>query len=86
MGLEFARSLSGHDKNQIYMVIKRAEGYVYLANGSTKPLAAPKKKSEKHIQIIRRLPAEAAECLSRGLSDETIRRAIRLYQSSIAEP
>ena len=45
--IEFAKSLSGHDKNQIYLVKEKDEKFVYLVNGTTKPLDAPKQKKQK---------------------------------------
>jgi len=45
--VEFAKSAAGHDRNQIYLVKERDERFVYLVNGVTKPLAAPKKKERK---------------------------------------
>lgn len=79
MNIEFAKSLSGHDKNQIYLIHKKDERFVYLVNGTTKTLDAPKKKSEKHIQLIKKLPMEVTECLAEGLTDITIKRAIKTY-------
>jgi hypothetical protein len=79
MNIEFAKSLHGHDKNQIYLVIERDEKYVYLVNGITKPLAKPKKKNGRHVQIIRDLPDDVKETLCGALTDLTIKRAIKLY-------
>lgn len=76
---EFAKSLSGHDRNQIYLVVEKDERFVYLVNGTTKLLAAPKKKGRKHVQPIRKLPEEVTACLSEGLTDITIKRAVREY-------
>ena len=80
MNIEFAKSLSGHDRNQIYLIREKDERFVYLVNGTTKPLEAPKKKSVKHIQIIKKLPIEVSECLSEAVTDITIKRAIKTYQ------
>ena len=52
----FAKTKAGHDKNQIYFLLKEDEEYVYLVNGTTKPLEKPKKKNRKHIQLIKNLP------------------------------
>jgi hypothetical protein len=49
-------------------------------NGTTRQLASPKKKSVKHIQIIRELPGNVTAALESGLTDITIKRAVRLYQ------
>lgn len=79
MNIEFAKSMSGHDRNQIYLIKEKDEKFVYLVNGTTKTLDAPKKKSVKHIQIIRKLPIEVTDCLSEALTDVTIKRAIKTY-------
>lgn len=84
MNIEFAKSLSGHDRNQIYLIQKKDDRYVYLVNGTTKPLETPKKKSVKHIQIIKKLPIEVTECLSESVTDITIKRAIKTYQRAIS--
>ena len=50
----FAVSRAGHDIGQIYIIIKEAGEYVYLADGKTKTLERPKRKNKKHIQVIRK--------------------------------
>lgn len=79
MKIEFAKSLSGHDAGQIYLIANSDEKFVYLANGTTKTMKTPKKKSRKHIQIIRNLPLEITECFLQDVTDITIKRAIKLY-------
>lgn len=81
--MEFAKSLSGHDKNQYYLVLKKDDEFVYLVNGKTKPLEKPKKKNLKHIQIIKRLPEEVKEILEDKLTDITINKAIKTYERSV---
>ncbi len=80
MELEFAKSLSGHDRNQYYLVVKKEEQNVYLVNGTTKPLDSPKKKNRRHIQIIRKLPDEVREALEESVTDLTVKRAIKLLE------
>lgn len=77
--MEFAKSMSGHDKNQIYLIKEKDGTYVYLVNGTTKTIAAPKKKSVKHIQIIKNIPIEITEILSEGVTDLTVKRAVKQY-------
>ena len=77
--MEFARSKSGHDKNQIYLIKEKDEKIVYLVNGTTRTLDMPKKKNAKHIQIIKNLPIEVTEILEENLSDLTVKRAIKQY-------
>lgn len=80
MELEFAKSLSGHDRNQYYLVVKKEEQNVYLVNGTTKPLDSPKKKNRRHIQIIRKFPDEVREALEESVIDLTVKRAIKLLE------
>ena len=79
MKIEFAKSMSGHDRNQIYLIKEKDEKFVYLVNGTTKKLDLPKKKSIKHIQIIQKLPIEVTDCLNEALTDITIKKAIKTY-------
>ena len=79
MTIEFAKSLSGHDRNQYYLIVKKDEKNVYLVNGKTKLLENPKKKNSRHIQIIRKLPDEVIKALSEEMTDITVKRAIKIY-------
>ena len=76
----FAKTKAGHDKNQIYFLLKEDEEYVYLVNGTTKPLEKPKKKNRKHIQLIKNLPIEVTGVMEAGMGNENGKRAIKIYQ------
>lgn len=47
----FARSLAGHDKGKLYVIVRVEEPYVYLADGRIRPMDRPKKKKLMHVQI-----------------------------------
>ena len=79
MKIEFAKSLSGHDKDEIYFIQSRDDTYARLVNGKKRTLDAPKRKNKKHIQIIKKIPLEVTDCLAPQLTDDAVRRAIRLY-------
>lgn len=79
MRIEFAKSLAGHDRNQIYLVVRSDQRFLYLANGTTKTLDAPKKKNRSHLQLIKRLPSEVTDCFLHEITDTAIKRAIKLY-------
>lgn len=81
--MEFAKSLSGHDKNQYYFVAKKEEEFLFLVNGTNRPMDKPKKKNEKHVQIIKKLPAEIIEILAEGQTNLTIKRAIQNYKKLV---
>ena len=61
MDIKLAISRSGHDKDNIYVIINEEANLVYLADGKLKPVEKPKRKNRKHIQIIKKLPKEITE-------------------------
>ena len=46
----FAISLAGHDKGQMYVIIKEDGEYFYLSDGNIRPLDKLKKKKKKHMK------------------------------------
>ena len=70
------KSKAGRDKGCIYIIGDVKNEYVYLADGSSRPLCRMKKKNGKHLQPI----------LKDGMkwpgSDEEIRKVIRNLESS----
>ena len=41
------KSLAGHDKERIYVIIKEQGEYVYLADGKYRTMDKPKRKNKK---------------------------------------
>ena len=83
MNLRLAKSLCGHDKNEIYVVYREENDFVYLINGKTKTIEKPKRKKQRHIQIIKNLPEEIIEMVSQKLTNETAKKIIKHYVRSI---
>ena len=50
-----AVSMAGHDRGKVYVVWSETEDTVLLTDGDLRPLAKPKKKNKKHIQIIKKI-------------------------------
>lgn len=78
-----AKSLAGHDKGRIYMIIREEEEQVYLADGKNRQVERPKCKRKKHIQPI--YQKEAISCQtgkSQMERNEVIKRVIRQYQKA----
>lgn len=48
-----ARSLAGHDKGRLYIILEAAGEYVSLTDGKSRPVEQPKRKKKKHIQLWR---------------------------------
>lgn len=77
-----ATSKAGHDKTEIYVIIAEDEKYVYLCDGRLKTLEKPKKKSRKHIQIIKTtVNEELQQRLRQGMTvyNEEIKRMIKEF-------
>ncbi len=85
MKYEFAKSLSGHDKDRIYLILAKEGRFAYLADGTAHTRERPKKKNEKHYQVIKHIPDEIRRRLEANEppQDEQIRLAVRDYERSI---
>lgn len=81
------RSLAGHDKGSLFIIIKEDAEYVYLADGQSRPAGKPKRKKKKHVQISRIRDEKLSEKLMSGniASDEEIKYFIRCYRENIQE-
>ena len=79
---KFAVSKAGHDKDKCYVIVKEEGDFVYLSDGRLKPMAAPKKKRKKHIQLINlTVPDEILKHMKAGdyqaVRDEDIKYEIK---------
>lgn len=74
-----ARSLAGHDRSRLYIIICAEAEYVWLVDGKIRTLANPKKKKKKHVQVVHRIPEPVREIQRSGqtLRDEHIMQAIQ---------
>lgn len=83
-----AASKAGHDKSETYMIVGEDEKYVYLCDGRLRPLQKPKKKSRKHIQIIKKgIDEDLQRRLLEGAAvyDEEIKYVIRQFNRQSKE-
>lgn len=73
------RSLAGHDKGEIFLIIKEEAEYVSLADGKLRTMQKPKRKKKKHVQISGIRAENLAEKLVSGstVRDEEIRYFIK---------
>lgn len=84
----FAVSKAGHDKGQMYIIIKEEGDFVYLADGRLKTIESPKKKRKKHLQPVKKgIDAVLAEKLQSGkpVYNEEIKYAIKIRTSDSYE-
>lgn len=60
-----AYSLRGRDAGSVYVIIRRDEQFAMAADGKKHPVAAPKRKNIKHLQLINR-------CVDIENADDTV--------------
>jgi ribosomal protein L14E/L6E/L27E len=48
------KSSAGHDKGSWYAIVKREDGFVWIADGRRRKLDKPKKKNIKHVEITKK--------------------------------
>ena len=68
-----AISLAGHDKDKVYVISRVDETYVYLVDGKLRTMENPKKKKQKHVQVI----CDKQE--SADMDDVSIKRRLKLF-------
>ncbi|MDO4622486.1 MAG: KOW domain-containing RNA-binding protein [Eubacteriales bacterium] len=78
----FARSLAGHDKGRLYIVLEENDKFVLLADGIRATVEKPKRKKRLHVQPDFHsmfLPAEI-EMGQQTLNNEKIIKAIKVKE------
>ena len=84
-GSLLAKSLCGHDKGKVFLVIREEGDCCYLADGVHRTLEHLKRKKKKHLQMIRHLPQETARAIAGAGQDSDIVYALRLYRKEKKE-
>lgn len=86
MTFTMAKSIAGHDKTEVYVVIREEGDAVYLANGKNRTVTSPKRKKLKHVQLIKNIPAEVSAVSEKenDFNDLWIKRVISIYTKSLS--
>ncbi|MBY0758867.1 MULTISPECIES: hypothetical protein [Sellimonas] len=71
------KSLAGHDRGRLYIIIEETEDSLFLTDGRLRPMEKPKRKKKKHVQVILK------KIEDEEFTDENIRTFIKKYQSEI---
>ena len=80
------RSIAGHDHVKLYVIVDMQDEYLCLVDGSIRKLCNPKKKRMKHVQQINRVETDLIQKKeSNTLMDEHVKRAIKLYETSMKQ-
>lgn len=79
------KSLAGHDKNEVFILIDSDAEYVYIVDGKSRTLEKPKKKNKKHIQLtsIKVLKQYDENGVKLPINNELVKRRIKEYKQSI---
>lgn len=73
------RSMAGHDKYNLFIILRESGEYVYLVDGKNRKLDHPKCKNKKHLQIIHKKDETLSGKLLDGehVTDEEVKRFIQ---------
>lgn len=76
-------SKSGRDKGRMFFIVRIEGEYLYLADGDLRKLQNPKKKKQKHVQIVNKIDYNIKQKLEDNayLKDSDIRNALQAYKS-----
>lgn len=87
MGIKgcYALSKTGHDKGNIYVILKETDEYVYLVDGKHKLIDNPKKKNIKHIEVLKHIDKDLSEKINNNteIKNEEIKRSLKCYRKDI---
>lgn len=75
-----ARSIAGHDKGQLYVVLGEDGRDLVLVNGTVRTMDRPKYKRRRHVQPVTHFPKAILDAASDldVWTDENVKRIIRL--------
>jgi len=73
-------SKRGRDSGRMFVVLSVEGDFVYLIDGEMRPLAKPKKKKIKHIQLTQN-SVDLSAAGPRGANDADIRKWLSRFKS-----
>ncbi|MBQ9631654.1 MAG: hypothetical protein IJV04_01875 [Lachnospiraceae bacterium] len=87
MELLLAKSLNGHDKGRMYVVLGEDGSDVILVDGRKRLLDNPKHKRRSHVQLVRHFPAKVTARMQEVdcWTDERVRIIIGIYLKEESE-
>lgn len=76
------KSLAGHDKGNLFIIIDESKEYVTLVDGKIRTLERAKKKKKKHVQIVHYKDETLSKKLMYGehVTNEEFRSLIKCYK------
>ncbi len=79
MPYDIVASLAGHDEGKLFMVVGCQADRLLLCDGRGRSLAEPKKKSPKHVRLVRQsdTPPETDRDIRTTLAQEVAQTAAK---------
>ncbi len=70
------RSMAGHDKGDLFLLLKEEGEFFFLVNGRQRKLSSPKKKKKRHVTAINACSSVPEWEISVPQSDKEVRRIL----------
>ncbi len=80
---DVVRSAAGHDRGQLLLVLREEGDFLWLVDGKSRDMEAPKKKRRKHVVPAGPWTHPVRDRLRSGgpVLDSEIRRALAAFQN-----
>ena len=80
-------SMAGHDKGDLFVILKVEQDYLILADGRSRTVEHPKRKKKKHVQYIgeRCSGLSKQEEVSGQFTNERLKYELKKYREQTAE-
>ena len=84
---DIVRSAAGHDKGQLFLIVREEGDFVWLTDGKRRKLETPKKKRRKHVISAGLWTHPVAGRMKDGepVLDSEIRRALAAFRNRFSE-
>ena len=81
------RSVAGHDKGDLFLILREEGDFVWLADGKRRKMETPKKKRRKHVVSAGIWTHPVAGRIKNGepVLDSEVRRALAAFRSRFSE-
>ena len=81
---DVVRSAAGHDRGELFLVLREEGDFVWLADGKRRKLEAPKKKRRKHVSAgVWTHPVAGRLQNGEPVLDSDIRRALAAFRNKV---
>ena len=81
---DIVQSLAGHDKSEVFFVLRTEETFAYVADGKNRKCSKPKRKNLKHLARVAESDSQVAQRIRRGesVADSEVRKALAPYRAA----